>query len=489
VSRASGNPRVSESTRESAVNGTPESTRESAVNGTFDRSLPPPTKRTFLLLEAHRPASAVALTPKGRRRARRYENLLLAAAVTKLQRDCLALTDDSEWISRGGKRALLHGVWLSLRRMAPQLESGARGLSPGARRRAEARARKRFETICLAVSTELRRTGDLAPEPESQSDRCTVITRRGTRCAHPARTDGLCAVHHRLATATAPTAIAASTASARRMERSAGLLAGATPRVDSGGSRVPRGRGLLTGALRPLRGTERAVSTPRARRLASRLRGELVAHRQTASATAVFATAAVVLGLTGLPFGSPGGNGGGYPGAGVIGVEGADASGAPGLRASVGATGDGADARAGHRGAGTSDPRTRGRGASRGGVNGRSRSGGGNGASRLASLRSDGGGGSPSGGGNGTTPGGSPAPSPGSPGPSPSPAPSPAPSPSPSPAPQPSPPSQPSGTVSHTVNTVRQGASQTVNGVTRTAQGAVGHAASGVNSVVAGVGK
>ena len=83
------------------------------VTGAHERSLPPPTKRTFLLLEAHRPASAVALTPKGWRRARRYENLLLAAAVTKLQRDCLALTEESEWLGRGGRRTLLQGVWLT----------------------------------------------------------------------------------------------------------------------------------------------------------------------------------------------------------------------------------------------------------------------------------------------------------------------------------------------------------------------------------------
>ena len=178
MSRASGRRRLSGSRRKTDDTGTPE------------RSLPPPTKRTFLLLEVHRPASAIALIPKGWRRARRYENLLLAAAVIKLQRDCLALTDDSEWLGRGGKRTLLQGVWLSLRRVAPQLEGAARRLSPGARRRAEVRARTRFEAICLAVCNELGRSGDRTAAAEP--DRCTVTTRRGTRCAHPARADGLC---------------------------------------------------------------------------------------------------------------------------------------------------------------------------------------------------------------------------------------------------------------------------------------------------------
>ena len=458
----------------------PGSRRKSEATGTLERSLPPPTKRTFLLLEAHRPASAIALTPKGWRRARRYENLLVAAAVTKLQRDCLALTDDSEWLGRGGKRALLQGVWLSLRRVAPQLEGEARRLSAVARRKAEKRAGTRFDAICASVSAELRSAGELTTAPEP--DRCTATTRRGTRCAHPARADGLCAVHHRLATATAPTAIAASGAIARRMEQSAGLLASSTygratvrPRART------RGHNLLAGRLDPLR-RAMVAATSGPGRLATHLRREIVAHRQTASATAFFTVAAVVLGLAGLPFGGAGSHGGAYPGAGVIGVEGADAS-APGLQASAGATRDAAVALASHRRARGSDRRGRGGSSTRRHGHGGLRDG----ASRLASVRSPSGQASPTGGSNGTTSGSSPAPRPG---PTPSPAPSPAPSPSPSPAPspQPSPSPQPTGTVTHTVNTVRQGASQTVNGVTRTAQGAVGHATSGVGHAVAGIG-
>ena len=46
---------------------------------TVYRPLPAPSKETFLLLERHRPASAVDLSPRGLRQSRRYENLVLAA--------------------------------------------------------------------------------------------------------------------------------------------------------------------------------------------------------------------------------------------------------------------------------------------------------------------------------------------------------------------------------------------------------------------------
>ena len=106
------------------------------VTRAHERSLPPPTKRTFLLLEAHRPASAVALTPKGWRRSRRYENLLLAAAVTKLQRDCLALTEESEW-ARPGRQA--HAPPGCLAHAPPSGTRVGRGGSQASPRRAAGR--------------------------------------------------------------------------------------------------------------------------------------------------------------------------------------------------------------------------------------------------------------------------------------------------------------------------------------------------------------
>src|SRR5262249_11421968 len=151
-------------------------------------------------------------------------------------------------------------------------------------RRAETRAGARFEAICASVSAELRRAGELTTAAEP--DRCTATTRRGTRCAHPARADGLCAVHHRQATATAPRATAASGAFARRMEQSAGLLAGSTHGRATARPRArTRGHNLLAGRLEPLR-RAMVAATPGPRRLATQLRREIVAHRQTASATA-----------------------------------------------------------------------------------------------------------------------------------------------------------------------------------------------------------
>ena len=115
------------------------------------RPLPEPSKETFLLLERHRPASAIDLSPRGLRPSRRYENLMLAAAVGQMQRDCLVSTPDCEWTARGGRRALLQDVGMSLERLAIMLERSAERLSHQQRVRAQARARRRFEEICLQV--------------------------------------------------------------------------------------------------------------------------------------------------------------------------------------------------------------------------------------------------------------------------------------------------------------------------------------------------
>ena len=121
------------------------------------RPLPEPSKETFLLLERHRPASAIDLSPRGLRPSRRYENLMLAAAVGQMQRDCLVSTPDCEWTARGGRRALLQDVGMSLERLAIMLERSAERLSHQQRVRAQARARRRFEEICLqAVEQGLR---------------------------------------------------------------------------------------------------------------------------------------------------------------------------------------------------------------------------------------------------------------------------------------------------------------------------------------------
>ena len=140
--------------RRDQSNGGRESGRESGGSRSVYRPLPPPSKETFLLLERHRPASAIDLSPRGLRPSRRYENLLLAAAVGEMQRDCLVSTPDCEWTGRGGRRALLGVVGLSLERLAVMLERSGERLSHQQRVRAQVRARRRFEEICLEVTAQ-----------------------------------------------------------------------------------------------------------------------------------------------------------------------------------------------------------------------------------------------------------------------------------------------------------------------------------------------
>ncbi len=138
--------------RREQSNGGREAGRESGDSRSLYRPLPRPSKKTFLLLERHRPASAIDLSPRGLRPSRRYENLLLAAAVGEMQRDCLVSTPDCEWTGRGGRRALLEVAGLSLERVAVMLERTGERLSHQQRIRAQVRARRRFEEICLEVA-------------------------------------------------------------------------------------------------------------------------------------------------------------------------------------------------------------------------------------------------------------------------------------------------------------------------------------------------
>jgi hypothetical protein len=140
--------------RRDQSNGDRESGRESGDPQSVYRPLPPPSKETFLLLERHRPASAIDLSPRGLRPSRRYENLLLAAAVGEMQRDCLLSTPDCEWTARGGRRALLGVLGLSRKRLAVMLERTGERLSHQQKVRAQVRARQRFEEICLEVTAQ-----------------------------------------------------------------------------------------------------------------------------------------------------------------------------------------------------------------------------------------------------------------------------------------------------------------------------------------------
>jgi hypothetical protein len=148
-------------------------------------------KRVFLLLERYR--RRLARGSLSKRPSRRYEELCLAAAVAGLERHLRVaeqVTDASgirswiedalaeEWVGRD----VLHRdvAWLTSR----------------ARRRAVARARRRFEPIAAEVIAAL---AEPPPEPATHLGRCTAVTRRGTRCKNRAETNGLCGLHARFA--------------------------------------------------------------------------------------------------------------------------------------------------------------------------------------------------------------------------------------------------------------------------------------------------
>jgi hypothetical protein len=165
-------------------------------------------------------------------RHRRYENLLVAAEVDRLQRECLSRMTRSEGGRSEVESVLLAEVEQKLERH--ERASERLGWLPGAlRRRAEARARKRFEAIVAAVMAEVggevparmilgqsapkkpsvrpsAQAGSPESDPEPEFDpaaepsRCTALTRRGTRCRNQAEEGGLCALHALIAAGPAP---------------------------------------------------------------------------------------------------------------------------------------------------------------------------------------------------------------------------------------------------------------------------------------------
>jgi hypothetical protein len=134
-----------------------------------------------------------------RRRSRRYEELCLAAAIARLERHLRVAEEvtDSEGIRRWVEDVLADRS--AERDLSPR---DAAWLSSRARRRANASARRRFEAITTEVISELERAElSRIPQgvPAAQPERCTALTRRGTRCKNPAERHGLCGLHARLA--------------------------------------------------------------------------------------------------------------------------------------------------------------------------------------------------------------------------------------------------------------------------------------------------
>jgi hypothetical protein len=200
--------------------------------------------RLFHALERHRLLrrdhhQSVASGSHSGRRHRRYENLLVAAEVDRLQRECL-----SRMTSSAGSRSEVESVLLA--EVEQELERHERALErlgwlPGVlRRRAEARARRRFEAIVAAVMAEVggelparMMLGQSVPkkssvrasaqagspesdrepelEPAAEPSRCTALTRRGTRCRNQAEDGGLCGLHARIAAGRVPSPAPEST--------------------------------------------------------------------------------------------------------------------------------------------------------------------------------------------------------------------------------------------------------------------------------------
>jgi hypothetical protein len=127
--------------------------------------------RTFLLLAlATSCDSFTTRSSRYWRPRRRYEDLCLAITVRRVHRDWLLSTTDSEWVKPVVKARLLAWTNLDLAHQALELARSRRWLSSRMRRKAEARARERFERIAAQIGVELPaelvRAGGTSP-PES----------------------------------------------------------------------------------------------------------------------------------------------------------------------------------------------------------------------------------------------------------------------------------------------------------------------------------
>jgi hypothetical protein len=162
------------------------------------------------------------------RGSRRYEDLLLAGAVGRLQRCCITETTESE--AGQVERVLLASLKRDVLRHDSAAQTARQRLSDVARSKAEARARKRFEAIVTAVEVGFQEEQisamlipsrrsvadrpsappsprrapsgakrELSAAPASEAWRCAALTRRGTRCKNEPATGGLCKLHAQLA--------------------------------------------------------------------------------------------------------------------------------------------------------------------------------------------------------------------------------------------------------------------------------------------------
>jgi Excalibur calcium-binding domain len=223
--------------------------------------------RTFLLLESQLD-SLTTRASRYQRPRRRYEDLCIATAVRRVQRDWLVSTTDSGWTAPAAKASLLFATKLELVRQTLELARSRRWLSGDARREAEARARKRFEMIATelaaVVPAELLRVEEMSPPEPAPGNHgeSPYATYRRLRAIMAAATQAV-------------------------PPRAARELAARMKRL-RGGLWVPSA----------LRRERKPLARPR-----SELPGEHARTRRAAAvgAAAVFVALAMVIGLTGSP--------------------------------------------------------------------------------------------------------------------------------------------------------------------------------------------
>jgi hypothetical protein len=130
------------------------------VSWTRGHPVPRPSRRpaalarAFLLLEAR--CDSLTTRSTRYRRKRRYEALCLATAIRRVQHGWLLSTADSEWRAPGLKVSLLAATKRELASQTSELARSRKWLSRHARRKAEARAKGRFEAIAAQIDTQVR---------------------------------------------------------------------------------------------------------------------------------------------------------------------------------------------------------------------------------------------------------------------------------------------------------------------------------------------
>jgi Excalibur calcium-binding domain len=156
----------------------------------------PASRQALALLALDAPSDSLT-TRSSRywRPRRRYEDVCLAVAVRRVQRDGLLSTTDADWAEPLVRARLLAWTRLDLAHQAEELERSSSWLLPGMRRKAEERARERFKTIAAQASgkvpAELLRAAQVSPaESAPRQPTLAPIALRAVASAPAARQHG-----------------------------------------------------------------------------------------------------------------------------------------------------------------------------------------------------------------------------------------------------------------------------------------------------------